>query len=721
MGIAIGEEHRALARTTQSLLSSRDARAAGRALLDADEEHLPGFWKEFADLGLLGVHLPEEFGGGGFGLPELVVILEETGRAVAPGPVLPTVLASAVIAASGGPEARARLLPGLAAGTAVGAVGLGGDLDLDSDGRMSGRSGVVPGGALADFVLLAVGEDLVVVSTADPGVTDEALGSLDRSRRSTRLRLTEARVAPGDVLPGALAHAQAIMRTLVAAEASGGAHECVEVAAAYAKVREQFGRTIGTFQAVKHHLANMLVAAELATAAVWDAARAAAGPTEEFELSAAVAATLAVPAFVRNAELNIQVHGGTGYTWEHDAHLLYRRAITSKAIVPPGTAAADVTRLGGAGVSRTAPAFDLPAQAEAARPEIRALAAELAALPDDERRRRLADTGYLQPHWPRPWGLGASAGLQLVIEQEFRAADLKVPNLMITGWVILTLVQHGTQDQVARWVRPALYGEEQWCQLFSEPGAGSDAAAVRTRAERVQGGWVLGGQKVWTSDAHRCRYGLATVRTDPSASKHAGITTMVVDMATEGVQVRPLRHLTGDHYFNEVVLTDVFVPDADVVGKPGKGWNVARATLGNERITLSGNLGGTTADQMFALYRQHGHRVPGAETRLGEHVAEAIAVRLLDLRRVVRALDGSGPSPEGNVTKLVTAEHGQRAATLLTEFAGQDVALDDGFGGTAGRSLLATRALTIAGGTSEIARNQIAERILGLPRDPLLS
>ncbi|MBL7498690.1 acyl-CoA dehydrogenase [Frankia sp. CNm7] len=717
MTIAIGEEHQEVARTTRAFLDGHQARAAGRELLAAPPTAVPQFWKELAELGLLGLHLPEEFGGGGGGLPELVVVVEELGRAVAPGPFLPTMAASAVIAAQGGPDLRARLLPGLAGGVTVAALGLGGALARDGD-TLSGDAGAVLGGALAEVVLLAVGDDVVVVSTAAPGVAIEVPSSnLDRSRPSARLRLDGVPVTPDAILVGARSYAEAVLRTLVAAEAVGGAHECVTAATEYAKVREQFGRTIGSFQAVKHHLANMLVAAELGTAAAWDAARAAAGPRDEFALAAAVAAALAVPAFVDNAERNIQLHGGIGFTWEHDAHLLQRRSLALKALFPPFAAAADVTRLGLAGVARTT-ALDLPPEAEAARPAVRELAAQLSALPVAEQRRRLIETGYVQPHWPKPWGIEAPAGLQLVIEEEFRAAGVGRVNLSITGWVILTLVQHGSAGQVDRWVRPALAGEEIWCQLFSEPGAGSDAAAVRTSATRADGGWVVSGQKVWTSDAHLSRWGLATVRTDPAAGKHDGITTMVIDMSAPGVEVRPLRQSTGDSMFNEVFLTDVFVPDADVVGAPGAGWAVARATLGNERVSLGGSVDMMGSVDLFGMYREHGHRLPGAEARIGAHLAENLALRQLNLRRAERAVAGGGPGPEGNITKLVVAEHAQRTATLASELAGEQTAFTDTLGGVGWR-LLISRAATIAGGTSEIARNQIAERILGLPRDPL--
>ncbi|WP_026402289.1 acyl-CoA dehydrogenase [Actinomadura rifamycini] len=714
MAIAIGEEHRELAGTTRTFLNDQGARAANRALLEADEETLPAFWDDFARLGLLGVHLPEEHGGGGAGLPELVVVVEELGRALAPGPMVPTMAASAVIAARGTDEQRARLLPDLASGRTVAALGIGGAVAVDG-GTATGDAGVVLGGGLAALLVLPAGDDMIVVRADAPGVEVEVPPNLDPSRRSARVRLDGAEVA--DVLPSARAHAVAIARTIAGAEAVGGALECVERSVEYAKVREQFGRTIGTFQAVKHHCADMLVAAELGTAAVWDAARAASAPAAEFEYAAAVAGTLAPPAFTGNAGLNTQVHGGIGFTWEHDAHLLLRRAATIEAVVDPRDAARDVTRLSVAGVVR-ATELDLPPEAEAQRPEVRALAREIAALPEDEQRVRLIDTGYVQPHWPRPWGLEASAGLQLVIDEEFRAAKVKRPSYGITSWNILTLVQHGTQDQIDRWVRAALLGDEVWCQLFSEPEAGSDAAAVKTRAVKVEGGWKVNGQKVWTSGAHYSRRGLATVRTDPDAAKHAGVTMMVIDMKAPGVEVRPLRQATGGSEFNEVFFSDVFVPDEDVIGAPNEGWKVARATLGNERVSIGGGVGAPLGSDVVGLYAEDPDAVPA--DRVGAHAAEERALKLLNLRSAERAVAGGEPGPEGNITKLVLAEHGHATAALLGEFAGPQTAFGDGAGAMAGLMRLGSRAMSIAGGTSEITRNQIAERILGLPRDPLI-
>ena len=203
-------------------------------------------------------------------------------------------------------------------------------------------------------------------------------------------------------------------------------------------------------------------------------------------------------------------------------------------------AAIEVTDLVRRGVRRAA-AIDLPAEAEPIRAALGPDVARLRELAGQERKQALIETGYAMPHWPRPWGRGAAAIEQLVIEQEFAAAGIKRPAYGITGWVILTLIQHANQDQVARWVRPALNQDVIWCQLFSEPGAGSDAAGIRTKATRTDGGWLINGQKVWTSGAHLASFGLATVRTNPDAPKHQGITTMVIDMHAPGVTVRPLK------------------------------------------------------------------------------------------------------------------------------------------------------------------------------------
>ena len=724
MGIALTDDHRELAEVARAFLTAQKARWAARSLLDSPDEGRPGFWQGMAELGWLGLHVDEEYGGSGYGLPELVVVIEELGRAVAPGPFVPTVIASAAIAKDGTADQKSRLLPGLTDGTVTAGIGLDGQVQLEA-GIADGDAGIVLGAGLAELLLIAAGDDVLVLDRGRAGVSVEVPDNLDPTRRSGRVRLQNVSVSADDILPGARESALARARTLLAAEAVGGASDCVDAAVGYAKVREQFGRTIATFQAVKHHCANMLVSAESAIAAVWDASRAASEDLSEgeaqFRLIAAVAAALAFPAYARNAELNIQVHGGIGFTWEHDSHLHLRRSLVIAGLFGGDAPARDVFERTAAGATREN-SLDLPPEAEELRTRIHAEVAEIAALDGRAQLDKLIETGYVMPHWPKPWGLAADAVEQLVIEEEVRAAGIKRPDYSITGWVILTLVQHGTPWQIERFVEKALRQDEIWCQLFSEPEAGSDAASVRTRATRVDGGWKINGQKVWTSGAQYCARGLATVRTDPDVPKHAGITTVIVDMKAPEVEVRPLRQITGGSEFNEVFFNDLFVPDEDVVGTPNSGWTVARATLGNERVTIGGS--GTFYEGLGAKLvqmAQSSDQLAGAAIRVGTFTANEHALRLLNLRRAARSVEGAGPGPEGNVTKLKLAEHMIEGAAISAALLGPEVALTDGVGAVAGRMIMGSRGMAIAGGTSEVTRNQIAERILGMPRDPLIN
>jgi alkylation response protein AidB-like acyl-CoA dehydrogenase len=650
-------------------------------------------------------------------MPELVVVVEELGAQVAPGPFVPTVIASAVLAAAGDDATKAKLLPGLADGSTIGAVALGGNVTV-TGGRASGDAGNVLGGGLAQVLLVAAGDDVAVVEVGD-GVTVTVPAALDPSRRTAKVTLDGA---PATVLPGARRTLTDLARVLLSADAVGAARAASEMGAQYAKERLQFGRVIGTYQAVKHHCANMVVATEMATSAVWDAARAAQTGGDQLHYAAAVAATLAAPAADLCANLNTQVHGGIAITWEHDAHLYMRRATTLLGYLAADEAAAELTDLVRQGVVREK-AIELPPEAEAIRDEVRAFAQSIKDLSPEEQRSRLIETGYVMPHWPKPYGRDAGAIEQLVIEQEFADAGVKRPQYGITAWNILTIIQHGNQDQLDRWVKPALDQEVIWCQLFSEPDAGSDAAGIKTRGTRVDGGWLVNGQKVWTSGAHYSGMGFATVRTNPDVPKHDGITMMAIDMHAKGVEVRPLKMTTGNSEFNEVFFNDVFVPDDDVVGPVDGGWTVARATLGNESVSIGSGGGGgfsmppTTLLQYFDA---HPERLYGGAPRIGRYIADHQAINLLNLRSANRAVAGGGPGPEGAMTKLIASEIGHESAAVLTELIGPEAAFMEGDGLMSNMMVLMHRGLSIAGGTSEIKRNQIGERIAGLPRDPLI-
>ncbi|MBJ7336807.1 acyl-CoA dehydrogenase [Mycolicibacterium sp.] len=714
--LAITEEHRELADSAARHLSRHESLAAARATLDGGPAHPEDIWSATAQLGWNGLAIVEEFGGSGFGIEELAIVLEAQGRVLCPGPFLPTVAASFAIDRGAADSLRAQLLPGLADGSTVGAVGLHGSVVADSSGVVTGESGVVLGAPDADVLVIVAGNDVVVVDAHADGVTVTALPALDTTRSAGTVLLNGVTLDEDHVLRGAASSVTTLFRILSSAEAAGSSWACLEAATEYAKVREQFGRAIGTFQAVKHHLADMLINAEQTTAATWDAARA--DDLESAWFPGAVAASHAIRTQIFNAQKNVQLHGGIGYTWEHEAHLYLRRARTLAAITADGgDPLLDIVEAQRAGRAQGA-AITLPEEATAYRAQAREAVTNVRNLPSAAQRDFLVDSGYLVPHWPRPWGRQADAVEQLVIEQEFDGVEL--PELGITGWVMLTIAQAGTDDQRERWVDDAIRGRINWCQLFSEPGAGSDAAAVRTSAKRVDGGWRVTGQKVWTSLAHECQWGLATVRTDPDAPKHSAVTMMAIDLGSPGVTIKPLREITGDALFNEVFFDDVFVPDSDVVGEEGRGWLVARATLGNERVSIGGGSGTIAVSSDDLIKFLDGAPGPVAQSwtrRTGEVIAETHTLRLLNLRQASRAIIGAQPGPEANVTKLLTAENSQHVTELGLELAGSAAVVGQTPGLT--HAYLYARCLTIAGGTSEIMRNTIAERLLGLPRDPL--
>lgn len=715
MSIAITEEHQSLAETVRDFVAKRDARGAARELLEATEESAPAFWGDLAQLGWLGLHVAEEHGGSGYGLEELVIVVEELGRAVTPGPFVPTVIAGALLSAADDDAAAKQFLPGLADGSVTAGVATAASVTV-SGGSVSGDA-VVLGGGLASILVVPAGDDVAIVEVGD-GVTVDTPQNLDPTRRSSRVTFDGASAT---IVSGAATTLTDVARIVLSAEAVGMARECTEMAADYARERQQFGRPIAMFQGVKHHCANMVVATELATSAVWDAARAASTGGDQRRFAAAVAATLAAPAADLCANLSTQVHGGIAITWEHDAHLFMRRATTLLNFIDADGAAADLTDLARDGVER-AKAIELPPEAEAIRDEVKAFAESIKDLSAEEQRTKLIETGYVMPQWPKPYGRAAEAVEQLVIQEEFAAAGIKRPAYGITAWNILTIIQHGNQDQLDRWVEPALNQDVIWCQLFSEPDAGSDAAGVKTKATRVDGGWLVNGQKVWTSGAHVSGMGFATVRTDPDVPKHQGITMMAIDMHAEGVEVRPLKMTSGNSEFNEVFFNDVFVPDDDVVGPVDGGWTVARSTLGNESVSIGSGGGGMSVPgaSMIAPFDANPERLTGGAARIGHYIADHQAMDLLNLRAANRAVSGGEPGPEGAMTKLVLSEIGHESAAILTELNGPESVFMDGAGGMSNLLVLMHRGMSIAGGTSEIKRNQIGERILGLPRDPLI-
>ena len=666
-----------------------------------------------ADLGLFSVAIPEDRGGAGGSVEDLCAMVEEAGKALVAGPVATTALATLVL---DDPVLLAALASGERfAGVAI--EGPEGSVQFDSEtSRATGTLPWVLGAAEGGLLILPADGRSLLVDTLSDGVKIEPLPAADFSRPLARVVLTSARAT---AIAESRQRVEELTATVLAAEAAGVTRWSLDTAVAYAKVREQFGKPIGSFQAVKHLCAEMLCRAEQAEVAAADAARAAAdSDADQFSIAAALAASIGIAAAKANVKDCIQVLGGIGCTWEHDAHLYLRRAHGIGRFLGGLQGGSEpwlrrITALTQAGV-RSRLGIDL-SQVEGLRPEIAAAVAEVATLPADQRQPALAEAGLLASHWPAPYGRGASPAEQLLIDQEMAAAGVVRPDLVIGWWAAPTILEHGTPEQIERFVPATLRGEFLWCQLFSEPGAGSDLASLRTKAVRSQdpdGGWLLTGQKVWTSAAHKARWGVCLARTDPDVPKHKGITYFLVDMTSPGIDIRPLREITGDALFNEVFLDNVFVPDEMVVGTVNDGWRLARTTLANERVAMAaGTALGNPMEELLNVLAEMDLDV-AQQDRLGRLIATAQTGALLDQRIAQLALGGQDPGAQSSVRKLI----GVRYRQALAEYA-MDVS--EGGGLVANRAVfdfLNTRCLTIAGGTEQILLTLAAERLLGLPR-----
>ncbi|MEW2276966.1 MULTISPECIES: acyl-CoA dehydrogenase [Streptomyces] len=740
-GIGITEEHRALAHSVRGWLARAVPPGEVRKLLDAGSPApcgvRPAYWEALAGQGLAGIHLPEEYGGGGGGLLDLAVVLEEAAYGSLPGPYLATALTGAVVRRATGAGAGdlvrgphrdlvRDLLRGLAAGERTAALALtpGTLTATPAEGghRLDGAAPPVLSGEAADLLLLPAAEASggvlwFLVDAGAEGLTVRPHRSVDPTRPTAEVRADAVLVPAHRTLPLDSALVRDLAAVLLAADACGTAARSLDTAAEHARVREQFGRPIGAFQAVKHLCADMLVRLEQARALTWDAARAADEPSEVRELTAALAAATAPEAAYSCAKDAIQILGGIGFTWEHGAHLQLRRAVLARQLL--GAADAHhlrAARLAGAGARREL-SLELPAEAARHRADARPHLAAARGLAPREARRALAATGYAAPHLPAPYGLGAGPVQQLAIQQELSDQSIRLSDLSIATWVVPSLIAYGTEAQRERYLPATLRGDLQWCQLFSEPEAGSDLAALRTRAVRTAEGWRITGQKVWTSAARTADHGILLARTDPDAPKHRGLTYFLVDMKrARGIDIRPLKEITGEALFNEVYFDDVLLPADAVVGEVGGGWRVARNTLGNERVHMADQM--TFDSGLEALIARSAGLDDTTRTRIGALAAEAHALACIGLRTTLQQVSGLEPGAGASVRKLVQTVHQQKVAELTLELLGPAGAVDEPEAGErALHGFLMSRCLTIAGGTTQIQLNVVAERILGLPRD----
>ena len=727
MPIAITSEHQDLADSVRSLVARVAPSEVLHAALETPIDNPPPYWQAAAEQGLPGVHLAESVGGQGFGVLELAVVLAEFGYGAVPGPFVPSAIASALISAH---DPDAKVLNDLASGTAVAAYALDSGLTATRHGAgeealvIRGEVRAVPAAGEASLLVLPVaidgGEEWVVLRADQLEI--EPVTSVDPLRPVAHVRANAIEVGDDAVLSNLrVVVARALISTLLSAEAVGVARWATDTASEYAKIREQFGRPIGQFQAIKHKCAEMIADTERATAAVWDAARAIDEASEHIGFAAAVAATLAPAAAQRCTQDCIQVHGGIGFTWEHDAGVYYRRALIlaasfGRASEYPQKVVDAATTTGMRAID-----IDLDPDTEKLRGDIRSEVAALKEMDREQRTVALAEGGWVLPYLPTPWGRASNPVEQIIISQEFASGRVKRPQVGIAAWVIPSIVAFGTEEQKQRFLPPTFRGEMIWCQLFSEPGAGSDLAGLSTKATRVDGGWRISGQKIWTTAAQFSQWGALLARTDPSAPKHNGITYFLLDMKSEGVTVKPLRELTGQEFFNTVYIDDVFVPDEYVLGEVNRGWEVSRNTLTAERVSIGGSdLNFLASLPQFVEFVRDGQFDQVARHRAGQLIAEGHAAKLLNLRSTLLTLAGGDAMPSAAISKLLSMRTGQGYAEFAVSSFGADAAIGDPDTppGKWDDYLLSSRATTIYGGTSEVQLNIIAERLLGLPRDP---
>ncbi|MER6132078.1 acyl-CoA dehydrogenase [Streptomyces sp. NPDC001815] len=756
-GIGITPEQRELAESVRGWIARTVPPEEVRKLLDAPggQGGRPAHWDALTEQGFACVHLPEAYGGGGGTVLDLAVVLEEAARAALPGPLAANALASSVLAseaesrrteeesgrtedddvepgAGSGSGARegaaagaevAGLLRAVAAGERIGAVALGaGTLTAvaAADGYvLDGTAPPVLSGGDADLLILeaAAPDGRTLWAAVDAAHLDVRVHeSADPTRATAEVVATALHVPAGRILgidSGLVGNLAAVV---FAADACGTAAWALETATAYAKVREQFGRPIGQFQAIKHLCADMLVRVEQARALAWDAARSVREPPPVRELVSSLAAGLALDAAFSCAKDCVQVLGGIGFTWEHDAHLYLRRALVARQLLGGGHFLR-AARSAEGGARRELRTELPPDEAARHRAAARHVIERVRGLEPTAVRRELAPTGYAAPHLPRPYGLGAGPVQQLCVQEELASAGVRVSELGIATWVVPSLIAHGSPEQQRRYLLPTLCGDTLWCQLFSEPGAGSDLASLRTRAERTADGrWRVNGQKVWTSSAQRADFGILLARTNPDAPKHKGLTYFVVDMkTTDGMEIRPLKEITGESLFNEVHFDDVLLPADAVVGAVDDGWRVARHTLGNERVHMADQL--TFGTGLESIVVRSAGLDDCVRARVGALVAQAHALGCIGLRTTMRQVSGADPGAGASVRKLVQTVHQQQVAELALELLGPEGALREGAAERAVHGFLLSRCLTIAGGTTQVQLNVVAERILGLPRD----
>lgn len=735
-------------------------------------------WAQLAALGLVGVDVPEELGGSGGGFMDATLVAEQVGFAAAAIPYVTAGAAARVLTAlSASDDAPGRLLLGELVGGArrvLLGVSASHGLELGLLARDSGAGWQVDG-SVADLLQAASAEVLVAPAATERGigwfaidlaeleVTDQP--ALDPAQRPAAISLAQAPATLlGEAEEAGIELATWTVWILLAAEATGAAQHALDLTTAHAQQRHQFGEPIGRFQAVKHTLADMLVDLENARSAAYNGALALADDRPDLRQAVRLAKAVATENAVRVAQSALQLHGGIGFTWEYDLHLLLRRAKTAELVLGQPDDHFDRIAEGlfaatsGAQTGSAATSLDTIVRAAGDREFHAELSAWLDEnlpegwesgefrLPRDpeERRaflrqwqRQMADDGWVGIFWPEEYG-GRSATLAQQISYHVELTGRRVPPLIGhrgISMVAPAIIQHGTDTQRERFVERIRTAEDLWATGFSEPEAGSDLAGLRTRGEVFDDHVLVNGQKIWTSGAHYCDWIYLLVRTDPHAPKHEGISVLLVPLDTPGITARPIRQITGGAEFNEVFFEDVVVPRENVLGPINRGWHVNRTTMSHEHFTNFIPNQIRYVRTLERLVELAGRTSPTGKPRtedpmLRNRIARAWGVSQLllvnGLRNVAKVEAGGEPGPEGSIMKVFGNEAEKRLFELAIDLVGPTGILDRGAVDAPERGrwqygYLAARAATIGGGTSEVHRSKVAETVLGMPRDPWAS
>jgi len=774
MAFGFSAEQRMLQDQVRALLASQSTPDDLRRTIEAGEAWDPRVWASLAELGVLGAGVPETYGGVGLDAIDVGVVARELGRAVAATPFHSSIgMVAEALMLAGSEAQKTAWLPKLASGETVGAFAwtegphapglqaLGAEY---ADGRLNGTKWPVADAEVAHVCVVACRQQgrpaLALVELDQPGVAISRLVGIDELRRYASISFDGVRAELLQAGDAATALQEVLDRAVVYAafEQVGGAEAALEMARDFALQRNIFGRPLGSYQAVKHRLADVLVKIELATVNALYAARAIADGAADRGAAAAAARLSATQAYELAARENLQFHGGIGFTWEGDCHFHYRRARTLALNL--GSAETWSDRLVAAldvdeaeVVDRTRPSRPAAPESEEDRTYRERVRAWLA----EARPRHPGGASGVSPQElaarSKAWtkvkhaggfsaisqaedvgGAGGTRRQEAIFAEEEAAARLTLPmGGMGYPQAMAAIRKHGTPEQRRHWEAATYRGDVWWCQLFSEPGAGSDLAAVRTRAVRQGDKWIVNGQKVWTSGGHLADYGILLARTDPDLPKHQGLSFFIIDMRQPGVTTRPIRQINGQSEFTETFFVDAEVPDAWRLDDVGKGWAVAMSVLAQERTTTSSITEGgrrssaTSARNLIQLARaaprERGTALDSSlvRSRIAQFHAEAQGIKNFTLR-LQEELRSGGPSPLNiPVIKLTATNRIQQLQAFLMDLdeaggivqpPGDNRAPDRFF------EYLTSASSRIAGGADEVLRNQLAERALGLPGDP---